>query len=75
MRYGGDEFVALCYDPLETLETQITQIQKELGQLSPAIYFSYGIAQYQQDWSKSFKQADSNMYQQKRLKNKMPGSK
>ncbi|GGP48916.1 GGDEF domain-containing protein [Shewanella algicola] len=68
-RYGGDEFIALCHGPLETLETQIIQIQKELSQLSSAIYFSYGIAQYQQDWNKSFKQADSNMYQQKRLKN------
>nr|WP_303648567.1 sensor domain-containing diguanylate cyclase [Shewanella metallivivens] len=67
-RYGGDEFIALCHGPLEILETQITQIQKELSQLTPAIYFSYGIAQYQQDWSKSFKQADNNMYQQKRLK-------
>lgn len=67
-RYGGDEFVALCRGPIETLEAQINQLQQDLALLTPSIHFSYGIAQYQQDWQMAFKQADSNMYQQKRLK-------
>ena len=67
-RYGGDEFVALCRGPVETLEEQIKRLQQELSQLTPAIQFSYGIAQYQQNWQSAFKMADNNMYQQKRLK-------
>ncbi|MCL1114235.1 sensor domain-containing diguanylate cyclase [Shewanella basaltis] len=67
-RYGGDEFVALCLGPLDKLEAQITQLAQDLSQLTPAIQFSYGIAQYQHDWQSAFKLADSNMYHQKRLK-------
>lgn len=67
-RYGGDEFVALCLGPLDKLEAQIIQLAQDLSQLTPAIQFSYGIAQYQHDWQSAFKLADSNMYHQKRLK-------
>ncbi|MGX9461444.1 sensor domain-containing diguanylate cyclase [Shewanella sp. A14] len=67
-RYGGDEFVALCSGTEDGLHQQIAQIQSDLAQLTPPIRFSYGIAQYQQDWSSAFKQADNNMYHQKRLK-------
>lgn len=67
-RYGGDEFVALCHGPIEVLIQQITQMQDELTQLTPAIHFSYGVAQYDKDWENAFKQADNNMYSQKKLK-------
>ncbi|WP_445773605.1 sensor domain-containing diguanylate cyclase [Shewanella sp.] len=67
-RYGGDEFVALCLGPLDKLEAQIIKLAQDLSQLTPAIQFSYGIAQYQHDWQSAFKLADSNMYHQKRLK-------
>ncbi|AZG71525.1 sensor domain-containing diguanylate cyclase [Shewanella livingstonensis] len=67
-RYGGDEFVALCRGPIEAIELQIKQLQQDLAACSPAIHFSYGFAQYDQDWTSAFKQADNNMYSQKRLK-------
>ncbi|MCL1151992.1 sensor domain-containing diguanylate cyclase [Shewanella ulleungensis] len=67
-RYGGDEFIVLCRGPINILEQQITQLQNDLSQLDPAIYFSYGFAQYDQDWANAFKQADHNMYSQKRMK-------
>jgi diguanylate cyclase (GGDEF)-like protein len=67
-RYGGDEFIVLCRGPINILEQQITQLQNDLSQLNPAIYFSYGFAQYDQDWANAFKQADHNMYSQKRMK-------
>ena len=67
-RYGGDEFVALCHGPIEILMRQMTKMQDELTQLTPAIHFSYGLAQYEQDWESAFKQADNNMYSQKEFK-------
>ena len=67
-RYGGDEFVALCRGPIETIEKQISQLQQDLAALSPGIHFSFGIAHYVQDWASAFKQADNNMYIQKGLK-------
>jgi diguanylate cyclase (GGDEF)-like protein len=70
-RYGGDEFIALCRGPIDVLEQQITQLQHDLTLLNPAIHFSYGLAQYNQDWSNAFKQADNNMYSQKRLKKQL----
>ncbi|WP_443019402.1 sensor domain-containing diguanylate cyclase [Shewanella sp. SG41-4] len=70
-RYGGDEFIALCHGPIDVLEQQITQLQHDLALLTPAINFSYGFAQYNQDWASAFKQADNNMYSQKRLKKKL----
>jgi diguanylate cyclase (GGDEF)-like protein len=70
-RYGGDEFIALCRGPIDVLEQQITQLQHDLTLLNPVIHFSYGLAQYNQDWSNAFKQADNNMYSQKRLKKQL----
>jgi diguanylate cyclase (GGDEF)-like protein len=67
-RYGGDEFVALCRGPIDTLEQQVTQLQQDLAACVHGIHFSYGFAQYDQDWESAFKQADNNMYTQKRLK-------
>ncbi|MGI2179268.1 sensor domain-containing diguanylate cyclase [Shewanella frigidimarina] len=70
-RYGGDEFIALCRGPIDVLEQQVIQLQHDLALLSPAIHFSYGFAQYDQDWANAFKQADNNMYSQKRLKKQL----
>lgn len=67
-RYGGDEFIALCCGPIDTLEQKIIQLQQDLMALTPPIRFSYGFAQYKEDWQSAFKQADHNMYSQKRLK-------
>jgi diguanylate cyclase (GGDEF)-like protein len=67
-RYGGDEFVALCCGPRDILEQQIIQVQQDLAASIPAICFSYGVAEFKQDWQSAFKQADNNMYQQKRQK-------
>jgi diguanylate cyclase (GGDEF)-like protein len=70
-RYGGDEFVALCRGPIDILEQQITQLQQDLAACVHGIHFSYGFAQYNQDWESAFKQADNNMYSQKRLKKQL----
>jgi diguanylate cyclase (GGDEF)-like protein len=70
-RYGGDEFIALCRGPIDVLEQQEIQLQHDLALLSPANHFSYGFAQYDQDWANAFKQADNNMYSQKRLKKQL----
>ncbi|MDH1628383.1 sensor domain-containing diguanylate cyclase [Shewanella xiamenensis] len=68
-RFGGDEFVALCHGPLELLENDLDAMRLKLHHESPLnLNFSVGIAPYNNDWAKSFKQADNAMYEQKRGK-------
>ena len=66
-RFGGDEFVLIAYGPLGKLKLQIEQVQQALNH-SADIQFSYGIAAYEDNWQQAFKQADADMYLQKRSK-------
>ena len=66
-RFGGDEFVVVTYGPLAKIKYEIEELQKELIQ-NIGVQFSYGIASFKQDWQSAFKEADSEMYLQKRAK-------
>ena len=65
-RFGGDEFVILCYGPRYKVDQALEQMQSTLAHDN--IYFSFGVAAYELDWHSSFKQADTAMYIQKRAK-------
>ena len=68
-RFGGDEFVALCYGAQAELEQDLQNMQFSLQQNTElCLGFSFGIALFESDWSKSFKQADHAMYEHKRAK-------
>ncbi|RYV01055.1 deoxyguanosinetriphosphate triphosphohydrolase [Shewanella sp. OPT22] len=66
-RFGGDEFVVVTYGPLAKIKFELEQLQKDLIQ-GLGVQFSYGIAAFKQDWQSAFKDADSEMYLQKRAK-------
>ncbi|GIU18350.1 sensor domain-containing diguanylate cyclase [Shewanella sp. MBTL60-007] len=80
-RYGGDEFIALCYGPICEIEDDLNRIQqilaaqysqeKTAGRQAIEVKFSFGIASYSRGWSRCFKIADDNMYQQKRKKQRV----
>jgi|OM-RGC.v1.002873742 diguanylate cyclase (GGDEF)-like protein len=68
-RFGGDEFVALCHGAQAELEQDLQNMQFSLQQNTElCLGFSFGIALFESDWSKSFKQADHAMYEHKRAK-------
>ncbi|MBE8167591.1 MAG: GGDEF domain-containing protein [Shewanella sp.] len=66
-RFGGDEFVLLAYGPQQKFKLEVEQLQNQLI-LDDGIQFSYGVAEYCGDWQNTFKQADTEMYLQKRAK-------
>ncbi len=68
-RFGGDEFVIVTYGPLAKIKFELNNIQQAL-MLDIDVQFSYGIASFKQDWQNAFKEADSEMYLQKRAKKK-----
>ncbi|MCL1091234.1 sensor domain-containing diguanylate cyclase [Shewanella profunda] len=68
-RFGGDEFVALCHGTQTELERDLEDMQLSLQQNTElCLGFSFGVALFESDWSKSFKQADHAMYEHKRSK-------
>ncbi|MGB0894004.1 MAG: sensor domain-containing diguanylate cyclase [Parashewanella sp.] len=66
-RFGGDEFVFVSYGPLTDVRSKMKSLQTQLLQ-DCDIQFSYGIAEYDNNWQQAFKNADMEMYLQKRAK-------
>ncbi len=66
-RFGGDEFVVVTYGPLTKIKFEIEELQTDLIQ-GVGVKFSYGISSFKQNWQSAFKDADSEMYLQKRAK-------
>ncbi|MGI2853982.1 sensor domain-containing diguanylate cyclase [Shewanella algae] len=67
-RFGGDEFVLLCYGSELWLKERLQQVENQLATQDVAIYFSVGIAPFNGDIESSLKQADSQMYFHKRAR-------
>jgi len=68
-RYGGDEFIALCHGPLEKVMTDLAKIQQELDSETTKVHFSFGVAEYRNNWQQAFRTADIGMYEHKHSKN------
>ncbi len=68
-RYGGDEFIAVCHGPLEKIMADLNEIQQQLDSEISKVQFSYGIAEYSNNWQQAFRSADNEMYKHKRSKN------
>ena len=67
-RFGGDEFVLLCYGSESWLRERLQQAEARLAADEVAVYFSAGIAPFNGDMEYSLKLADSQMYRQKRAR-------
>ncbi len=67
-RYGGDEFIALCHGPLETILADLAEIQRKLNNELTKVHFSYGVAEYRNNLQQAFRTADIGMYDHKRSK-------
>ncbi|WP_185826858.1 sensor domain-containing diguanylate cyclase [Shewanella canadensis] len=67
-RYGGDEFIAICHGPLENIMADLAKIQQELDSETTKVHFSFGIAEYRNNWQQAFRTADIGMYDHKRSK-------
>ncbi|TVL07703.1 deoxyguanosinetriphosphate triphosphohydrolase [Shewanella algae] len=67
-RFGGDEFVLLCYGSENWLRERLQQAEARLAADEVAVYFSAGIAPFNGDMEYSLKLADNQMYRQKRAR-------
>jgi len=67
-RYGGDEFIAICHGPLDKIMTDLAEIQQELDSEMSKVQFSFGVAEYTNNWQQAFRTADIGMYDRKRSK-------
>ncbi len=84
-RYGGDEFVVLVLDNLDTTEHILNRISENLGRCNAnksrdyTLSFSIGISRYSPDSGKSIEalisEADAIMYTQKKKNHKKKSNK
>ncbi|MCE9790295.1 sensor domain-containing diguanylate cyclase [Shewanella indica] len=67
-RFGGDEFVLLCYGSETWLRERLRQVETKLTTNKVAVYFSAGIAPFNDDVEQSLRLADNQMYQYKKAR-------
>ncbi|WP_335916986.1 sensor domain-containing diguanylate cyclase [Shewanella chilikensis] len=67
-RFGGDEFVLLCYGSETWLRERLRQVESKLTADKVAVYFSAGIAPFNGNVEQSLRLADNQMYQYKKAR-------